>query len=59
MPFVIDNSKSKKGVSVSEGFALFNCSKFDLPFLQNKDYQLSSKSSRYLEVELNATTTSA
>ena len=24
MPFVIDKSKSKKGASVSEGFALFN-----------------------------------
>ena len=31
----------------------------DLPFVQNKGLSILSKSSRYLEVELNAITTSA
>ena len=59
MPFVIEKSKFKMGLQYLRTLPYSTEVQWeisDLPFVQNKDNQYFSKSSRYLVVELNAST---
>ena len=57
MPLVIDKSKSKKEDSLSDKFALVNLSSAEC--ISYHLLSIFSESSRYVEVELNASTISA
>ena len=57
MPFVMDKSKSKKGASVPKEFKT-NFSEIYLTY-HLFEIRIINKPPRYLEVELNASTTSA